>query len=318
MSAPIARSSKAIVYRQIIDIIERIFSRGSNGSCKYRLKSHTCVTTPNTPKSSFGLARWSFCLMGVALVPTVQAFSFGLKRKEDKKEIPRHPDQDILENADDLYSKNEVEKLFDYLIQFKDSRNDEIQWRLARAACDKGKVSEDPKEKRKLTFEAFEYAKSALAINNNNFAAHKWFAVLLDYTGEYEGTKQRISNAYQVKEHFMKAVELNPRDATSIHSLGYWCYLFADMPWYQRKIAGALFATPPTSTYKEALKYFLQAEAVDPNFYSMNLMMLGKTYSKLGNHDMARVYLIKARDFPVRTPDDQQAHKEASSSSYEC
>ena len=29
------------------------------------------------------------------------------------------------------------------------------------------------------------------------------------------------------------------------------CFLFADMPWYQRKIASALFASPPTSTYEE-------------------------------------------------------------------
>lgn len=29
------------------------------------------------------------------------------------------------------------------------------------------------------------------------------------------------------------------------------CYSFAEMPWYQRKIAAMLFATPPTSTYQE-------------------------------------------------------------------
>lgn len=29
------------------------------------------------------------------------------------------------------------------------------------------------------------------------------------------------------------------------------CYSFADMPWYQRKIAATLFATPPTSTFQE-------------------------------------------------------------------
>lgn len=29
------------------------------------------------------------------------------------------------------------------------------------------------------------------------------------------------------------------------------CYSFAEMPWYQRKIAATLFATPPTSTFQE-------------------------------------------------------------------
>jgi hypothetical protein len=38
-----------------------------------------------------------------------------------------------------------------------------------------------------------------------------------------------------------------------------------------RKIASAVFATPPTSTYEEALAYFKKAEETEPSFYSMNL-----------------------------------------------
>ena len=45
------------------------------------------------------------------------------------------------------------------------------------------------------------------------------------------------------------------------------CYNIASMPWYQRKVASAVFATPPISSFDEALIYFLKAEEVDPNFY---------------------------------------------------
>ena len=45
--------------------------------------------------------------------------------------------------------------------------------------------------------------------------------------------------------------------------------------------------------------------AVDPNFYSKNLMMLGKTYSRLGNKKLAMLYLTRAREFPINTPDDR-------------
>lgn len=217
----------------------------------------------------------------------------------------------IISKADQLYHQNEVLQLYDYLLAFKEQENDEILWRLARAAVDKGKHSSDDKEKQKLYFEAFDYIKKALTLNDKNFAVHKWYAILLDYTGEYEGTKQRISNAYQVKTHFLKSIELNPTDATSIHSLGYWCFVFADMPWYQKKIASALFATPPTSSYDEALKYFLLAEETDPNFYSTNLLMLGKTYLRMKNNKMALIYLQRTKEFPVKTPDDRKAHEEA-------
>ena len=33
----------------------------------------------------------------------------------------------------------------------------------------------------------------------------------------------------------------------------YRCYTFAEMPWYQRRIAKVLFATPPSSTYEEVV-----------------------------------------------------------------
>ena len=38
---------------------------------------------------------------------------------------------------------------------------------------DKGKHSNDDKEKRKLYFEAFDYIKKALSLDENNFAVHK-------------------------------------------------------------------------------------------------------------------------------------------------
>ena len=76
--------------------------------------------------------------------------------------------------------------------------------------------------------------------------------------------------------HFEKAIALNPSDATSRHLLGLWCFTFADMAWcaalpashfqlsgacrYKASVAAALFATPPTSTYAEALAHFEAAE----------------------------------------------------------
>ena len=48
-----------------------------------------------------------------------------------------------------------------------------------------------------------------------------------------------------------RAIECDASDATSMHLLGQWCYSVVSIPWYQRKIASVLFATPPHSTYEE-------------------------------------------------------------------
>ncbi|XP_060603059.1 regulator of microtubule dynamics protein 1-like isoform X2 [Ruditapes philippinarum] len=219
--------------------------------------------------------------------------------------------QQILNKADYLYSENKVVALYDFLRMHQHSEDDEILWRLARAAVDKGKLPEFTDMKRDLYYEAYDYIKKALELNPRNFAVHKWYAILLDYTGELEGNKQRLINAVQVKEHFQKAIELNPKDATSIHSLGQWCFTFAAMPWYQRKLAAVIYASPPSSTFEEALTYFLQAEETEPNFYSMNLLMLGKTYMRLKDAEMALTYLTRCINHPVKTPDDKQANDEA-------
>jgi len=44
----------------------------------------------------------------------------------------------------------------------------------------------------------------------------------------------------------------------------------------------------------------------DPGFYSMNLMMIGKTSMRMKDKDQAINYLTKARDYPVRTEDDKK------------
>ncbi|KAK7115175.1 regulator of microtubule dynamics protein 1-like [Littorina saxatilis] len=217
----------------------------------------------------------------------------------------------IITEADSLYDSHNFKEVLAFLREHVDVENDEVLWRLARALSDNSKLTDDKALKKQLLFEAFDVIKRALALNDMNFACHKWYAILMDKTAELEGTKARISNAYVVKDHFMKASELNPKDATTLYTLGVWCFLFADMPWYQRKIASALFASPPTSTYEEALNYFHKAEEMEPNFYSKNLMMLGKAYSRLGNKKLAMLYLTRALEFPINTPDDRDAHKEA-------
>ena len=54
------------------------------------------------------------------------------------------------------------------------SNDAEYLWRLARASRDLSLLSNiTAEEKRRLTFEAFEYAKKALENNEASFAAHK-------------------------------------------------------------------------------------------------------------------------------------------------
>ncbi|XP_067932123.1 regulator of microtubule dynamics protein 1-like isoform X2 [Watersipora subatra] len=167
----------------------------------------------------------------------------------------------ILREADTLYSQSEVDKLYDFLRTYDDATSAEIAWRQARAACDKAKHCEAKSEERKVLMkEGLKYAEKSMTLDDKCGPCHRWYAVMLNYVGDYEGNKEKIKYSYIVQQHFQQAMELDPTDATSMYCLGQWCYYFAEMSWYTKKIAGLIFGTPPTSTFQEALKYFSQAE----------------------------------------------------------
>lgn len=58
-------------------------------------------------------------------------------------------------------------------------------------------------EAKKLVYEAYELIKVALEVQDNNWAVHKWMSILLDAKSGYEGTKERIKQLYNVKQHML-------------------------------------------------------------------------------------------------------------------
>ncbi|CAK8682439.1 unnamed protein product [Clavelina lepadiformis] len=223
-------------------------------------------------------------------------------------------DDVIIKESDKMYNTGEdLRQLYGYLKRHESSNNADILWRLARAARDLALKSVGVKsdEKKGLVYEAFECSKRALEADENNFAAHKWYAITMGDVGDYEGVKVKISNAYVIRDHLQRATELNPNDATTLHCLGMWCFAFADMPRWQHMIAGMIFGTPPTSNYDEAAEYFMQAERVDPNFYSVNLLMLGKCYKKMKDVKRAMLFLDRTMHYPVVNSEDEKAILEA-------
>ncbi|XP_071958331.1 regulator of microtubule dynamics protein 1-like [Antedon mediterranea] len=261
--------------------------------------------------------RSKFRFVGTGVVTAAlggRAFSFWSSTEPEEKmaeDNATSPEDVAVKEADELYHNHEIHKLYKYLGEFKDTENPLLLWRLARASRDVAQHSHtDPETSKRLTYEALEYSKRALELDDTNFACHKWYAICISDVGDYEGSKKKILNAFKIQEHFKKAIELNPKDATSYHLLGLWCFTFADLPWYQKKAAAVIFTTPPESSFEEALSYFSKAEEVEPNFYSKNLLMLGKTYIKLNNLKMALLYLTKARDYPAKTEEDLKVREE--------
>ncbi len=133
---------------------------------------------------------------------------------------------------------------------------------------------------------------------------------MLSAVADLLSTKEKIENAFKIKEHAIKALEIRPEDATTNHLLGRWCYNVASIGWLERKLAATLFATPPESTYDEALKYFLRAGEIEQNF-PRNDLFTGDTYLQLGKKDKAKEYYQKAANAPAVSESDKAINQEA-------
>jgi len=190
----------------------------------------------------------------------------------------------------------------------------EVLWRRCRvlvSQADTAKEAGQLKQAEALLREGLGYVSAALDAAPTNFATHKWYAVAVSKVSTYDGTKATIEKSFVVKEHFTQAAELNPHDATSRHLLGLWYWEVAGLSWTMRKVAAAIFASPPTGSYEDALSQFMQAEAIEAGFYLRNRLMIAKCHRELRDKGAARKWLNSALDVPIKNSDDRTAAEEA-------
>lgn len=192
-----------------------------------------------------------------------------------------------------------------------DPDNPEILWKLARAYFDIADQDETNIELQKANiYPGFEYAERCVEIAPNIAEGHQYYSILIGRIGEIEGTKQKIENSYAVREHTMKAIELDPDNDSNYHVMGRWHFALADLSWVERKIASVIYATPPAASFEKAVEFFSKAHEIKPDDIR-HLLWLGKSYEKLGQDDNARNALQKALALPAESDADKNMQAEA-------
>lgn len=223
------------------------------------------------------------------------------------------------ENNNDIYSEiDEHTNNYRYVKSselaeswLKDNPNDvEALWRSARAHFDIADGSEDPTIHKEHFYPGLESAKKALKLNPESARANHWYAVLIGKIGILEGTEQKIINSYEVKEFGEKAISLDSNYDGTYHLMGRWHYSIADLSWFERKVAGWVYATPPNGTFQEAVEFFKKAIDSKPDEIR-HFVWLGKSYLKLDNENEANKAFTDALKISPNDDSDKILLKQA-------
>ncbi|NXR54466.1 RMD2 protein, partial [Hippolais icterina] len=222
--------------------------------------------------------------------------------------VKSEEDEDLLnflQQVDILHKGSEDDKKegFRLLLEKNDKYENcvDFLWRLARAYGDLFEMTTDAEERRKYFS------------NIRNLQSNKWehlFAIMCGYMSQFESVQNKIRNGYLFKEHLDKAIELKPQDPFLYYLNGRWCYSVAQLSWLEKKVAAALFGTPPTSTVEEALQNFLKVEEMHPGYSKCNYVYLAKCYKDLGQRNNALKYCDSALSILSVTNEDKEAQKD--------
>ncbi|XP_027754667.1 regulator of microtubule dynamics protein 2 [Empidonax traillii] len=220
----------------------------------------------------------------------------------------------FLQQVDNLHKGSEDDKkeAFRLLLE-KDNEYEncvDFLWRLARAYGDLFEMTTDAEEKRKYVIDGKIKAEKAVQLDDGSAESHQWFAIMCGYMSQFESVQNKIRNGYLFKEHLDKAIELKPQDPFLYYLNGRWCYSVAQLSWIEKKVATALFGTPPTSTVEEALQNFLKAEEMRPGYSKCNYVYLAKCYKDLGQKNNALKYCDSALSILSVTNEDKEAQKD--------
>lgn len=251
-------------------------------------------------------------LMVLILAFSFSAVCFGQTANVTAKVLPAELFE-FMVKADSAHAAKDYDLTMQLLEQALelDKKNDEILWKISRGYFDfADRKPNDLEYKKPFLYKGREFADRALALNDKSAGGHKWYAIHHGQIGEAEGTEQKIKNSYGMRDHTLLAIQYDPNDDANYHVMGRWHYALADLSWFERKIAGMIYATPPDASFEEALEFFTKANSLDP-LDIRNMLYIGYCHDQLGNEDKATEWFNNAIKANAETDSEKSLQAEA-------
>lgn len=190
-----------------------------------------------------------------------------------------------------------------------------LLWRRGRnfmlraSAMERGPTPAAAGEVKTLYGRGLADTRAALEAFEGDADAHKYTGILSAKAAR--DMKEKIANAYKIREHTQRAIQLRPKDAVLHHILGVWCFEVASLGWIQRQVASALFGAPPTATFDEAVAHLTRSEELAAAPGGSGAMMstrlkLAQALLAKGDRAAARTWIERSLAVPPGAGEDAE------------
>jgi hypothetical protein len=218
----------------------------------------------------------------------------------------------IWQQIDDEDDRQDFDAVYALLASLESDYGQDARylWRMARHHFNVSDNTTDEAVIAENLTTGLKLAGEAVAADSTSADAHGYYGILIGRVGEIEGTKQKILNSYQVRDHTIRAIALDADNAAWPHVMGRWHYALSDLSWLERGIASLVYASPPEASFEEARSYFQVAADKAPEEIR-HFLWLGKTLLELDKDAAVRTSLEQALALPASSDSDRNLQAEA-------
>lgn len=189
-----------------------------------------------------------------------------------------------------------------------DSSNIDYLWRTSFVYSKLG-FDQPTEEQRQQWYKTAAYlGKKAVTQYPQNANAHYAYAVAIGRISENAGNRTKIDNAKLIKSEAELAIKLDPRLPGPYHIMGRWHRVVAAFSGFERAMIKAIFGGMPGGSYDDSIQNFEKAILLEPfngiHYYEIAVSLLER--NKTTDKQLAKSWLQKAINIPVKTPDDAE------------
>lgn len=167
-----------------------------------------------------------------------------------------------------------------------------VLWRRALILTDLGKTASEEDATVMYYRRALEDADAALAADSTTAWPHAVKALVEGRLCLHVGKRERARRSERVRHHAKRAIAHDSTLALGYHMLGRWHRHVADLNFFERTVADAIYGDLPEASYEESVRSLKQALTIQDRSY--HHLHLAKTYRQMDREAAARRQLRKA------------------------